>query len=498
MKTIDWTILGAAVLGLTGCGDDFDGEQDDVGRVELAIANAPTDVHCLVVTAESSARTLQRPIDISAGSAVTVTLDGLPTGTVALGASVYSETCTALTGKSVPTWLSDPDKFSVVLTAGTPMKWDLVLRPNGILNARVDWLDDTANSPFVPVSLAAGDFVTCARPTAGLIRCWGAEANRPVGTDSGTGTHPNSPVPVAMDGTSNAVVMAVGGNHGCAITGDGSMKCWRGIAYQEFWVDRMLVTIPGVSNAISIAAGPDHNCAVLSDNTVRCWGSNLQGQLGDGTTLDSVQPVAVPGVSDALAVAAGLCHACALRRDGSVQCWGCNEHGQLGDGTTVSSPLPVSSSGVGNAVAIAAGGTHTCAVLSDGTIRCWGGNESGELGIGTRTESNTLPAVVSTISGALAVACGQHHSCALLTNGTMQCWGYNDWGQLGSGTTVTSAVPVSVSGISGAKAMACGGYHTCAILNDDSMRCWGHNSEGQLGNGTTSYSAQPVEVLGSP
>jgi len=141
------------------------------------------------------------------------------------------------------------------------------------------------------------------------------------------------------------------------------------------------------------------------------------------------------------------------------------------------------------------GVAYNCALLSDGTAKCWGYNSYGQLGNGTTTRSTT-PVSVSGLSNAVAIATGRYHTCALLNDGTAKCWGYNIYGQLGNGSTNTSTTPVSVSGLHNAVAITTGAYHTCALLNDGTAKCWGYNNYGQLGNGTTTNSATPVSVPG--
>ena len=140
-------------------------------------------------------------------------------------------------------------------------------------------------------------------------------------------------------------------------------------------------------------------------------------------------------------------------------------------------------------------GDHTCALLSDGTAKCWGYNGYGQLGDGT-TSNRYIPVSVSGLTNAVAIASGAYHTCALLSNGTAKCWGLNNYGQLGDGSTSNRYTPVSVSGLTNAVAIASGEYHTCALLSDGTAKCWGRNNYGQLGDGSTSNRYIPVSVSG--
>ena len=211
---------------------------------------------------------------------------------------------------------------------------------------------------------------------------------------------------------------------------------------------------------LKIAAGGAHTCALLSGGTISCWGSNVYGQLGNGSTTDALTPGPVSGITTATAISVGYYHTCAILSGGTVSCWGDNTYGQLGTGT------------VTTATAIAVGGFHTCALLSSGTVSCWGRNDHGQLGGGT-------------VTAATAISAGGYHTCALLSGGTVSCWGLNDYGQLGNGTVAT-ATAISAGG----------GGHTCALLTGGTVSCWGRNGTGQLGNGTTTNSSTPVTVSG--
>ena len=137
-------------------------------------------------------------------------------------------------------------------------------------------------------------------------------------------------------------------------------------------------------------------------------------------------------------MAAGEDHSCAIKDDGTVRCWGEGANGRLGYGGSAdkNSPTATSSLGTGRtAVDITAGGDHTCAVLDDGSVKCWGGNAFGQLGDGTTTSRTSPTQTLSLGRPAVAVEAGMYFTCALLDNGSVACWGKNNQGQLGRGYT---------------------------------------------------------------
>jgi alpha-tubulin suppressor-like RCC1 family protein len=261
-----------------------------------------------------------------------------------------------------------------------------------------------------------------------------------------------------------------------------------------------------------IAVGGLHTCAVLTDAHVQCWGSNDQGQLGNGTVTTSTAPSTVPGIGAAVAITAGNTHTCVLLTDTTVRCWGLDGNGQLGDGTT-GDPAnkqqrrsPVTVSGLTGATAIAAGGFHTCAIVTGGTVKCWGDDGMGQLGDGKPGDKSLTAATVPGLSNVTAVSAGEFHTCALLSDGTVKCWGHNGFGQLGDGTTTPRATPVAVAGLpdpggptaNPVLALTTGYGHTCALLKDNTARCWGENNFGQLGYPTPKNSSGVMQPSLTP
>jgi alpha-tubulin suppressor-like RCC1 family protein len=345
-------------------------------------------------------------------------------------------------------------------------------------------------------TIALGNGFSCALPGDGGVRCWGQNDKGQLG-DGGVRVRyqPTSVdgAVMAVVGVSDAVAIAAGEAHACALLGSGKIRCWGSHAYGQLGTGNAADSVPhfeslevnGVSGAVGITAGRLHTCAVLADGSAKCWGYNATGQLGDGTAVQRVIPTAVSGLSGVIAVRAGYNFTCALTQTGLVKCWGDSANGQLGSGT-LSSLVPRNVAGVSEAVdlTVAPLGQHACALLSAGTALCWGLNSLGQLGDGTTTY-RPLAVGVLTLKGATAVQAGSSHTCARLGDGTLKCWGYNLYGQLGDGTTANRSLPTAVSGVGGALQVAGGSTHTCARLQDGSMQCWGHNNFGQLGNETS-------------
>ncbi|MBS2017008.1 MAG: chromosome condensation regulator RCC1 [Deltaproteobacteria bacterium] len=209
---------------------------------------------------------------------------------------------------------------------------------------------------------------------------------------------------------------------------------------------------------------------------------------------DTVRPPA----SNVLTVALGKLHTCARKTDFTVRCWGDNTSGQLGTSATADGGLslvPVTPN-VKDAIAIASGDRHTCVVLKDNTVRCWGQNQDGQLGNGQSNTSSSTPVTVTGLTDAVAVACGATFSCALRTNGRVACWGDGLAGQLGTGMKGSSSTAVEVGGLDGVVAISAGEAHACAVRSSGAVSCWGDNANGQLGTGSLSptQSSSPVIV----
>ena len=328
--------------------------------------------------------------------------------------------------------------------------------------------------------------------------------------------------------------LTVGTAHTCTVLDNATVKCWGsgnlGRLGNDSTIPRgdnpgeMAALVPvdlGTGHtAVAVAAGDEHTCAILDDGSVKCWGNGANGRLGyDNTTTQGDSPgdmAALPTVDlgagrTALAITAGFAHTCVLLDNHTVKCWGHGGGGRLGyDNTTDQgdtagdmAALPAVNLGAGRtAVAISAGTDHTCAILDSGQVKCWGLGANGRLGYDNTTDQGdtagdmaALPAVnLGANRTALAISAGFNHTCAVLDNHTVKCWGLGTNGRLGLDNTTTQgdtvgdmAILPSVNLGPGRTALAVttGFTHTCVLLDTDAVKCWGGGASGQLGNDST-------------
>lgn len=382
--------------------------------------------------------------------------------------------------------------------------------------------DDDADSctaacdlgPGAVATVGTGEHHVCALSEQGQVRCWGAPDYGRLGQPGysehiGDDEPPSdwNPVEVAAD----VIDLAVGTEHNCALRAGGEVRCWGYGSYGQLGYGNTMtigddetpqsagdVPLPGP--VAGLTAGARHTCALFDDGRVACWGSNSEGQLGlghttsigDDETVDAAAGfVQLPGA--AVEVAAGQDHTCARLESGDVYCWGRQNEGQLGSGApdSIGDDEPADAAGPvdlgGKAIDIDAGHHHTCAVLEDGSVRCWGSNSSLQLGNGDQTGKNVgdrkTPAedgLVMLEEPAVQVAAGRSHTCAVLGSGGVRCWGSSSAN--GVSDSGDSAVPRGLARVGAPvrQLWAASGYN-CAVVDTAGVRCWGSNTGAVLG-----------------
>ena len=266
---------------------------------------------------------------------------------------------------------------------------------------------------------------------------------------------------------------------------------------------------------IQVSSGSDdtsstgeHTCGVAPTGLLYCWGRNDYGQLGNGSTTNSLYPRVVNTASNPLSgkivtqVAAGIDMTCALTADNGLYCWGRNDYGQLGNGsiTNSSTPVAVKTDGVLSGKTFrgiyAGHGYQVCVVTTDNNAYCWGGNSKGEIG-NNSTTGTTIPVAVQAPAsgqGFLSLSIGPFHTCGVSTLYQAYCWGGGDNGQLGTNSTGDQSVPTAVFATyqplesQRVTQTATAVNSSCAVTGTGFLSCWGDMSNGRLGNGSTSGS----------
>lgn len=376
-----------------------------------------------------------------------------------------------------------------------------------------------------PVFVSLGEGTTCATLAVGAAKCWGDGDDGRLGLGRSVSTTEPDPValePLSLGGTATRV--ATNGAQGFALLDDGTVRGFGLNAAHELGLSHAQTVgddeTPGAAGsgsvvplggaATELAVGQGFACARLDDARVQCWGRGDEGQLGRGVATGFGPPADVILGGSAVEIAVGAAHACALLTGGAVRCWGRDDAGQLGRGQAAQAGLTPATMGDvplgGTAVELAAGADHTCALLSSGAVRCWGDGGDGRLGYGSTQAigDDETPAAAGDVAlgaTAIQVAAGLRHTCALLEDGALRCWGDGSQAQLGLPSSAPvgddelplEAPAVDMAGAS-IEAIFAGALadHTCAALDDGALRCWGRNDRGQVGLGFTSPS-DPVE-----
>jgi len=352
--------------------------------------------------------------------------------------------------------------------------------------------------------LTAGYRHTCGLTVTGAEYCWGSNSDMELG--DGTAIDRSTPTAVAMPAGVSFTNAVAGWSHSCGLTAAGRAYCWGDNAVGQLGDGTVIAALTPVAAAMpagvsfaSLSADGASTCGSTTAGPAYCWGDNAQGQIGDGTTINrrGATAVSTPAGVTFATVETGGSHACGLTATGAAYCWGDNSEGQLGDGSTISSltPIAVAMPGGVSFRSLAVSFFHTCGLSTAGAAYCWGYNGVGELGDGT-TIDRWIPTVVIGTVPFTVLSTVYLHTCGLTPAGQPYCWGDNRYGQIGDGTTVDRWTPTAVTLPAGVSftSLVAGSFHTCAISAGGTPYCWGANIYGQLGDGTTADRWTPTAV----
>jgi alpha-tubulin suppressor-like RCC1 family protein len=346
-------------------------------------------------------------------------------------------------------------------------------------------------------AVAAGSVHTCALHRDGRVSCWGY----------GRFIVPGLPVvtsPAFIDLPGPAAAVSVGIQAACALLRDGSVHCWGDLGQGVEPPGSVVNETDGkpLAGASQLAGGSSVFCATVAAGT-SCWGSNEAGELGRPPSTVLPARTAVLSQSGRRPILAATV-AVLVHDGGSELCgWGNNDSGLL-PGPRGVVDRPACASKISGVRQLSAGDGHVCAHRGGNDFTCWGSNSGGQLGIGDDSLLEAeLPGTSRTLPGAItALASGAYHVCALVQGGTVLCWGSNEHGECGQPSSSPRFAPAEAQGLGeGVVAIGsgAGAQHTCAVLADGSVVCWGDDNEGQLGSGVLSrdndrFSTQPLQV----
>ncbi|MBV1857248.1 MAG: DUF4215 domain-containing protein, partial [Nannocystaceae bacterium] len=398
-------------------------------------------------------------------------------------------------------------------------------------DANADDIDGCHNncSAHEAVELALGGDFTCARFDSGGVKCWGNAASGRLGygntDDIGDDETPATIGFVDFGEGVTAESIVAGVSHTCVALDDGTARCFGAAGAGQIGYGNTLplgdnepitsvdsVSLGSPIDHMGSGGGAFHSCAALDSGDVKCWGQATTGKLGivgqttnigDNEALSS-SPLTDVGAT-VVQLATGQAHTCARTSLGTVRCWGSQANGATGYGTGPTNSIigddetPASAGDVtltDFAADIATGWLHSCAVLETGAVQCWGRGNDGRLGYGDSAYVgfNNSPADAGTVEldgPARQVVAGFAHTCAMLDDGTVQCWGFGSTGQLGYGNTDTigdDEDPTDAGVVSldtTVRTIAADGNHTCVITEAGGVRCWGQGADGRLGYGNT-------------
>ncbi len=350
--------------------------------------------------------------------------------------------------------------------------------------------------------LDAGGAHACAITPAERLKCWGDNTVGQLGLGDNL---EDQYKPVVVPGLDHVKRVSIGSSTTCAVVGSaGKLRCWGYNAFGQIGDgttdDRHIPVTVIASGVKQVDVGRYHTCATLQNGNAKCWGTNTYGELGDGTTDLRLEPQQVDRLSNAAHISAGANYTCATTTGGKAKCWGTNKFGTLGDGTLVNRPRPTQVSGLTqNVRVVKTGYLTTCAIVGDGRLKCWGSDTYGEMGLGSTGGLYPQPTNVPGMDKNVKSVDPDYYFVCAQQNDKAKCWGYNVYGQLGTGDVDNRDEATTVQGLGkNVVDVTAADYHACALLKSGSAKCWGYNGNGEVGNdtaGTTNWTTPQAVLL---
>lgn len=342
----------------------------------------------------------------------------------------------------------------------------------------------------------------CALSNSNEVYCWGANSIGQAGNDNGNSTKIPTKVESHIQSTKVLTSIIAGQANTCMYVNSepycwGNNEQWQLGTLSPNYLEVYPIHARSFDGNTSLSIGYGHICLTNNLGEISCIGLNSTGQVGRDPALGTGvrQVYKIPSTSGFSYVRAGLDYSCALKSDGTVWCWGANEHGQLGTGNTTSSYIPQQVTGLTNAVelSISKRGYHNCARKTDGTVWCWGWNNFGQTGAPASPTDQLSPMEALQLKNASQLSLGAEFSCGL-KDGQVFCIGHNGYGQSGTGRTgsYSNGDPALVSQVEKIEA---GQMHACVLTTADEVFCWGESTYGQVGHGSVINQSIPISVF---
>jgi len=378
---------------------------------------------------------------------------------------------------------------------------------NKVIQAATNVLGFQEGSVYTNQTLSVSYDNGCIILVDQTVSCWGRNFNGNVGVSGAVDRLPPTQIDYVGPGF---VQINVASLSACGLVASAEVYCWGDVLGQDEFKPVKLSHFSNLDPVEIIVGKYFHQCAIKSSGNLSCWSSgniehmgsnNGRGQLGSNNTTGG-GPFDVIGLpSSVISVATGQEHSCALTDMRDVYCWGAGQ--TLGQENIQDSYTPLKVGGFPverEVVSLSAGTYHTCALLDNGSVMCWGMGTYGQLG-NLKDESSQYPVFVDWIGGskrAISISAAAGTTCAILNDNSMVCWGSGHQGQLGNGSSnLRSNFPVNVSGFNSTffpVGISNGGPLVCSLNNDATVSCWGDGAWGALGRDDETDSNVPRRI----